>query len=189
MRTALAALFLLAAACGAPKEPPQAGALQKTVRAAATLPPCDAVIPMEWPASWPVPTGGKAGREFKVFFYPKAPTAIEKFWIGAPLGEATLEVGGAVAACRRLPGKPQAIASRRWPEASAGLGIDAFEAKAARLYALTELVAARYAAKGGASPEAGEYGRLFLELAEPDLLSHYKALNPDFWAWQAQASR
>lgn len=179
-------VLALLAACGSPPEPPP-GALQKSVRTASSVAPCDALIPMEWPASWPVPTGGKAGKEFKLFFYPMAAGAREKPWIGAPLGEATLEAGGAVTACRRLEGKPHPISSRRWPEAAEALGVAGFEKKRARLYELSEAVAVQYAAQGGASPEAREYARLFQELAEPDLAPYYKALNPVFWAWLAKA--
>ncbi len=130
-----------------------------------------------------MPTGGKAGREFKLFFYPMPVTTREKPWIGAPLGEATFEAGGAVTACRRQEGEPRALSSRRWPEAVSGLGVEEFEKRRARLYALTGTVAARYAAKAAPGPEAREYARLFQELSEPDLGPYYKALNADFWAW------
>ena len=157
--------------------------LEEDLRQAKTSKACEAIIPIEAPPSWPVPTGRP--EEFKIFFIPwlGAPGKLE---LMSPLGEAVLSKGS-VASCVLLPGTPRVLGSRRWPEGLARLGSDAFEAKARRLYGATEEIGALYAAKPALSSSQKEtivaYGKVFLEMAEPDLLTFYRALNPDFWAW------
>lgn len=175
---------LLLAACRGGSAPPSR--LELAVQASSSQPPCDTVIPMEWPASLPVPSAGGAG-EYRVFFYPLGEPESLGF-VNAPLGEAVIkpETGGA-ASCRRLEGELRGLGSRRWPEAVDEMEPDELERRLGGLYASTEKAARLYAAKAPLKPEdrkvLGDYSRRFLELAEPPLRPYYYRLNPDFWDW------
>jgi hypothetical protein len=154
-------------------------------------PPCDAIIPMEWPPSLPVPTGAGAGREFKVFFYPLGRPGAPDFVL-APRGESVFNSEtGHVSSCRRLEGQPQGLSDKRWPAGIGKLTIDEFILKQDRLYAASQEVAGLYAAKGVTTNETRAilrtYGGQFLEMAEPALRSYYYRLNPDFWQWLKDA--
>ncbi|HBL18170.1 MAG: hypothetical protein A2X36_08265 [Elusimicrobia bacterium GWA2_69_24] len=184
----LALIFLFPAGC-ARREAPLSDALKRAVASAKFDGPCSSLISMEWPPSWPVPAADGSGRRFKIFFYPLLGTQPK---VHAPLGEA--EVGtddGKVLGCRKLQAPLQELPGARWPDALRGLTVSEFDRRADRLFAATEAVGALYAAKAGLTPEqtraAGAYGRLFLEMAEPSLLPHYRRLNPDFWRWLAAA--
>ena len=191
MRRALlpaAILLLVLCACSRRKPGQLSLKLREAVRAAKDIPPCASIIPVEWPATWPVPTGGKLGREFKVLFYPMALREGGRE-IDAPLGEALLDADAAAgaASCRRLPGEAERLSEQRWPAALSGVGMDEFESRADRLDSWTEDVAALYAAKKPLSVEQAAkvkaYGRAFREMAEPALLEYYYRMNPDFWDW------
>ncbi|MGA3174404.1 MAG: hypothetical protein ABSE25_08290 [Syntrophorhabdales bacterium] len=147
-------------------------------------------IPMEWPASWPVPTGGKKGAEFKIFFYPipgrKVPDA--EFRIYAPQAEATLDIrDGSVTRHGRYGGPKKEISSKRWPDELSNISMEEFEKLEDRLYKATEEVAVIYAAGRRPTPAEGRriqtYGKLFLKMCEPALRPYYYALNPDFFDW------
>lgn len=188
MKRLLAALSLLGlAACQRAADPNKPVKLEEDLRLAKTSKACEAIIPMEAPPSWPVPTGQP--QEFKIFFIPWLGSP-DKFELKSPLGEAVLSKG-AVSSCALLPGTPKVLGNRRWPEGLAQLGSDAFAAKARRFYAATEEVGALYSAKQPlSSPQAQTvkaYGRAFLEMAEPDLLPFYRALDPQFWQWVKSA--
>ena len=119
---AAAAVFgLMACACGKRMTPNTK--LKAAVQSAHFKAPCDALIPMEWPSSLPVPAGSAGVQEFKVFFYPLGRPGTPGF-VGAPLGEAVLRLDGSVASCQRLPGAGQGLSAKRWPEAAAALGVD-----------------------------------------------------------------
>ena len=147
-------------------------------------------VPMEWPHSWPIPTGNKRGTEFKVFFYPipgrKVPAA--EFRIYTPQAEATLDItDGSVTHRAKYGGPKKEISSKRWPDELSGISIDEFEKLQTRLYEATEEVALIYAAKG--EPTEAErqkmraYGELFSKMAEPALRPYYYEMSRDFWDW------
>ncbi|MBI5625105.1 MAG: hypothetical protein HY924_15115 [Elusimicrobia bacterium] len=184
----LAGLALLPlAACRRKAEPPKS-ALGATMRSLHATPPCDAAIPMEWPASWPVPTGDEDGRQFRVFFYPLLRGPGGQPQVFAPLGEALFNgESGAITSCVRGPGPPAFVAARRWPESTDLLSIAEFETMAARLMASTEEVSRLFAARrplsDGETRRVREFRDLFDALAEPVFLGAYRELNPDFWYW------
>ncbi|MFH1726748.1 MAG: hypothetical protein ABII00_19235 [Elusimicrobiota bacterium] len=162
--------------------------LKQAVQTAKTLPPCDTTIPMEWPTTWPVPTGKKGGSEFKVLFYPLTGTPAASPTVYAPMAEAVIDAEtGEPSSCERWPVAGETLSKRRWPEGIQGLSMDEFDKRAARLYDATEKAAELYAA-GGTPAGAGldlmkRYLALFESLAEPDLLPYYYRMNPDFWEW------
>ncbi|MBI4678322.1 MAG: hypothetical protein HY748_12145 [Elusimicrobia bacterium] len=182
-----ALLALPLCACRKPPKPPESS-LRTVMRSLHATPPCDAAIPAEWPASWPVPTGGKDGREYRVFFYPLFRGPGGQPEVFAPLGEAVFDgESGAVSSCRRRPDPPAFVAARRWPEGTDGLTIEEFDLLAARLFAATEDAGRQFYAQRIPSQDElrrlKEYGRLFQQLAEPAFARHYRELNLDFWYW------
>ncbi|MFH1726745.1 MAG: hypothetical protein ABII00_19220 [Elusimicrobiota bacterium] len=186
----LTSLIAFGLGCSKAEAPvmPGPGRLERAVQAAQTLPPCDTVIPMELPATWPVPTGQKGGSEFKVLFYPFTGTPVASPTVYAPVGEAILDLEtGKPSACERWPGHGNILSKRRWPEGIQGLSVDEFDKLAARLYDATEQVAALYVTEykptGTGLDLMKRYLALFESLAEPDLLPYYYRMNPDFWEW------
>ncbi|MDQ6959501.1 MAG: hypothetical protein Q9M27_00605 [Mariprofundaceae bacterium] len=149
--------------------------------------PCAAVIPESWVASWPLPTGAKSGKEFKLLYYPVTRQGHD-IKLSAPLGEAVFTTkGGSPSSCRRLPGEPKELAGNSLSIAASHFSVEELEAHSARLYALSEKTAAIFAAGNPPAkeqrPMLREYGQLFLELAEPPLLPYYYRLQPEFWGW------
>ena len=164
--------------------------LQQALQGLSAQDPCDKLIPLEWPASWPVPTGKGGGREFKVFFYPIGGGRGE-FKLSAPLGEAVFDAdSGKPSQCRRLPGALTVLSQERWGAKAEAMSMKEFEARSVDLYAASEEMGKLYGAKAPLSAaqreKAEAYGRLFQDLVEPALRPYYQALNPDFWKWLAE---
>jgi len=185
----LLALGLLSA-CKAPvTEPPSA--LQRAVASARSLPPCDATVPMEWPASWPIPA--KEIGKFKIFFYPLRAAETDSPEVYSPAAEASIDAAqGTPISCGLTPSSSTQLSKTRWPAATAGLNLKDFEARARRLYDRTEAMAALYDGRRNLSAlekrSVQEFLELFESLAEPALLSDYYRLNPDFWEWLRTAA-
>jgi len=163
--------------------------LQQAMQGLSAQAPCDKLIPLEWPVSWPVPTGSAGGREFKVFFYPLSGLP-DNADVAAPLGEAVFDAdSGKPSQCRRLPGALSVLSRTRWGPKAEALSMKEFEARSADFYAATEEMGKLYAARAALSPaqrrKAEAYAGLFQDMAEPALLPYYQALNPDFWKWLA----
>lgn len=190
----LAALLLLASACRRPAQTPAAGRLAETVRQARNLGSCASIVPQEWPAGWPVPSPVPGGGRFSLFFYPLAGGPDEGPRMSEPAADASLDLSAGIsAACKRRPGTPKEIKGARWTAAAEKLDTDAFDARAERLYALTEAAGAAFAANRPSptrddAAAAREYLELFELLAEPPLLPEYYRLNPRFWEWVRQAA-
>lgn len=183
----VAAGLLLLASCARKPTGLPAGQLKQSVIDAKNAPPCDSVIPMEWPSTWPVPTGAKAGQEFKVLFFPKGGRQVDR-WIGAPLGEALFDSGApGASSCRRLPGEVQNLGSQIFSEEVAQLGMDAFEQRSDELYAALSVASPLYAAKKPLSSVEAERvkacGSLLTQMVQPLLVKYYYEANPDFWEW------
>ncbi|MFA6319132.1 MAG: hypothetical protein WC943_17100 [Elusimicrobiota bacterium] len=182
-----AVLGLAPLACRRKQAPPES-ALRTAMRSLHSTPPCDTQIPLEWPASWPVPTGGKDGREFRVFFYPLFRGPGGQPEVFAPLGSAVFNgESGAVEACGRGRDAPTFVAARRWPESTDSLTLEEFELLAAKLLVSTEDVSRLFANQRTPSADEArrikEYWALFNKLAEPSLRSYYEELNPFFFHW------
>ncbi|MDD5628621.1 MAG: hypothetical protein PHU21_06125, partial [Elusimicrobia bacterium] len=163
------------------------GQLEQSVASVPNSPPCDSVIPMEWPATWPIPTGAKAGREFKLLFYPKSGRQGDR-WLGAPLAEAVFEAGApGASSCRRLAGAVKKIAEQIWSPEVAALKMDAFEAESQKLYASLSETAPLYAAKKPLSQDQSQRvqacASLLTRMVQPGLAAYYYRMNPDFWEW------
>ncbi|MFA6003745.1 MAG: hypothetical protein WC881_06725 [Elusimicrobiota bacterium] len=188
MRTiSLAVCAFLALASGAcHKAAPLSAGLKDAVRKVRFQAPCNTVIPQEWPASLPVPTGAAGGAEFKIFFYPLGQAGTPNL-VNAPLGAAVFDSQGTVASCARLPGEKKGLSNRRWPQAVDKLDVDELQQELDRLYAATAEVAVLYAAQAAITDAARktlqDYSSRFSSLAEPALLPDYYKLNPDFWVW------
>jgi len=152
---------------------------------------CD--IPMEWPPSWPVPTGREKGREFSIMFYPFVPgEGHGNHTLYNPLETAIFNTTiGSVPNCVLLKKKLKALSSKRWPEGVSRLSVKEFLVLQGRLYDATEEAAVLYANKRELTPEAKkriqDYGILFDTMAEPALRSYYYEMNPDFWEWMKAA--
>lgn len=176
---------LLLAGCGKPVPKP-IPRLQSALRGLHGQAPCDSRIPMEWPASWPVPVGGEV---FKTFFYPIGRPGAPL--LAAPMGEAEFDLSGKPSVCRRLAGPLKELSGPRWGTQAAAMKTEEFQARAAELYAATEEVAALFAAGKPLAPEqkrkAAAYARLFDLLAEPALKPYYRDLSPSFWEWLAKS--
>ena len=173
----------------APEAPVTQSKLQQAMQGLNEQEPCDRLIPMEWPSSWPVPTGAKVGREFKVFFYPLGKSS-GHVHATVPLGEATFDADtGKPSACQRLPGDLRELPGERWGQTVAAITMQEFQRRTAVLYTVTEEVSGLYAARPPLDDKQrqklADYRKLFLDLAEPVLLEYYRALNPDFWKWLA----
>lgn len=187
----LAALALIAG-CSKPKAPAAklSDKLKNALVELPRTPPCDAVIPMEWPSSVPVPTGRAAG-EFKIFFYPLMgdPARLKLY---APAGEAVLDLAsGKASSCVKLAGPLKELSGARLTPALEKMSQAEIDRASDELSAAGERVAVLYAAKRAPTPEEAEdlkdYGRRFMELAEPALLPYYYKLDPDFWEWLRKA--
>jgi hypothetical protein len=188
--SAASCLLFILAPCACRKPAPTPAKLKTALQTVSAIPPCDKLIPGEWPHSLPIPTGAPGGTEFKIFFYPLGKPGTPEF-VDAPLGEAVLRSDGSVFICNRLPGEKKGLASARWPRSADDLTFEDFLASQDRLYATTEKVAVLYSAKVPLTQEdkntLQEYGRQFSSLAEPALLPYYYRLNPDFWDWLAKS--
>ncbi|MBI5882410.1 MAG: hypothetical protein HZB91_04825 [Elusimicrobia bacterium] len=170
------------------QEKPLESALRTAMRGLHAAPPCDSQIPAEWPASWPVPTGDRDGREFRVFFYPLFRGPGGQPEVFAPMGEAVFSAAtGMATTCRRASGTPSFLAARRWHESTDSLTIEEFELLAARLLAAAEDMGRLFAAQRPPSQDEArrvrEFRDLFDRLAEPALRGPYTELSPDFWHW------
>ena len=190
-RIALLAALLIAPGCRKAAEvPSMPSRLQQALQGLSAQDPCDRLIPLEWPTSWPVPTGKGGGREFKVFFYPLGGPRNE-IKVSAPLGEAVFDAdSGKPSQCRRLPGALTVLSQTRWGAKVEAMSMKELEARSTDLYAASEEMGKLYAAKAALSAaqrkKAEAYGRLFQDLVEPALRPYYQALNPDFWKWLAE---
>lgn len=159
------------------------GRLSQAIRAARS----SNDIPMEWAPSWPVPTGGMQGYEFKVFFYPGSGREADPR-IYAPQAEVTLNTNtGTAIGGRWSQDSQKAVSSKRWPDEISEISMDEFLQLREQLYRATEEVALIYARLSEITPDervkVQEYGKLFSKMVEPALRPYYYKLNPDFWAW------
>ncbi len=180
----LCAVLIFAAGNGAAAEE----GLCAAIRAVKGSSSCARMVSDHWPASWPVPTGGKGGAEFKVFFFEIPPTQETHFWMSGPRAIAVFDSPDAAAAnCRAVNDSAKQRFQRRFGAPAERLDMDTFLRRSDELYAATETIALRYAAKAQPAPKDAEvaerYLKVFELLAEPDFLPHYYRLNPDFWEW------
>ena len=184
--------LLLAGAC-AQERPASSGKLKSAVEASRVMPPCRAVIALEWPYGWPVPLEAAGQRRFKLFYYPLAGAPPNEPRVFTPAAEAVLdlETGGPVE-CVSLPAEPVELKGPRWPAALKGLGMSEFDERSDALYDRTEAVADLFssgrALSAAESAHAREYLRHFESMAEPALLPYYYRLNPGFWEWLRSAA-
>ena len=183
------ALVLLVAACGrkdAAAPAASAGKLAALVAQARNLGPCRSIIAGEWPSSWAVPAGGGAQR-FKIFFYPLKGSPPAEPRLASPAAEALLDAAAGTAEACRIGPSPRDVSGARWTVEADKFDADAFDAKAAELHDLTEMVSAAYAARHPATAAetdiAKRYFALFEVMAEPPYRADYYRLNPAFWEW------
>ncbi len=157
--------------------------LKRSVELVKTLPLCAATIPNRWASSWPVPTGGKQGNEFKVLFFTvdQDGTGIR---LNTPMGEAVLDAETREAtACSARKGEHKALSSRRFGAKASAFGLDEFDSQADLLFDRIEKAGALYAARGHDQTLLEDFVSRFNVLAEPDLLPYSYRINPEFWEW------
>lgn len=174
----------LALVLGCDKSEPISSKLKQRIRFVKTTAPCDAIIPMEWASSLPVPLSGKTGTEFKIFFFPIANTA-KGIEIYTPQGEATINTESSSVSCKTTPNPAKVLSNRRWSQEASAMNSEQFKNKSDLLLDRTEKVAQAYATgkKNVQRKLLMEYASLFKNLSEPDFLPLYYDLNPDFWNW------
>jgi hypothetical protein len=190
MKLPLALIVLLACACrktAAPAlAPSPAGGLAAAVRDARNAPACAKTVAQEWAAGRAVPLD--APGRFAVFYYPMSGAPPAEPTMATPAASAVVDAGGgSPAQCRAWPVVPKDLAGPYWPAGVEKLDDKDFDARSARLDALTEAVGAAYAARRPPTPAdaalAAEYFGLFDSMAELPLRAHYYRLNPAFWEW------
>ncbi len=190
---ALCAALLLSCACRKAEVPtslataPAAEAtsnLTAAIRDARNAEGCRRMIAQEWAVGRPVPL---ASGRFEVFYYPMSGAPPQDPVMAEPTASAVVDAAGAPPSCRVWPGVPQDLAAPHWPAAAEALDADAFDAKSAKLDALTVAAGRAFAAGKHPSPAdaalAKEYFELFDAMAELPLRRHYYRLNPAFWEW------
>jgi len=183
-RILLSSLLFLAGACRRAPEPAPAGGLAAAVRGARGAEACRRVIAQEWAASLPVPLA--ASGRFEIFYYPMSGS--EEPVMATPAASAVVDAaGGPPNECRAWPEAPKDLSAPYWPAGVEQLDDAAFEARSAKLDALTEAAAAAYNARRPPTPAdaalAKEYFELFDAMAELPLRPQYYRLNPGFWEW------
>lgn len=193
MRFKLGLPLLLAAAVAACQRPAaKPGSLDLALRGAARSPLCSPHLPADWTSTWPVPTGGKGGAEYKVLFYAldrKAQDAsgMPRVRVMEPRGYALFTADGKVSTCesRSEPARP--LAGERYADALMQLDESEFDKATSKLLRLTEQVSSAYAGKTPADKALlSAYWEQFRLMAEPALWAHYYRAQPGFWEWLAR---
>lgn len=167
------------------------GSLQKAYDGVPRSPLCQQNLPMEWVATWPLPTKNKD--EYRALFYALDRRALDasgvpRIRVTEPRGEAVFTADGKVSKCESTPLDIKPLEGERYSEKAADLDEEAFDKATAKLLSLTETLAGAF--QRGAPPDtksAMEFREQFDLLAEPPLRKRYEAMAPEFWAWLAKA--
>jgi hypothetical protein len=146
---------------------------------------CADTVAVEQAQSFPIPVKTAKGLRYRLMYYPAVSRQVY-----APSAMAQFDGDGSNVTCRVRVALPEVkYDAPLGPELStraAGMTYDAYAAQSAKLYAALERAAGAFAAghrDAAARSDAADFHALFDELSEPALKTHYRALDPDFWAW------